>query len=609
MTKCRNRGAAFIFTVPDRSPLRNCTYLRGKPAQPPGRTRTAPRARGGPHVHAGACVAVRTEGAAGGSFPASKQNLRPPACLSDRRPAQAPRAGAVRPRTALPSRLSLAWGKTSARPAVRTLWSPSESHCTPRPAAGTVRWTLARNLEALLTARPLRRRLSGHSPAFRLLPAQTASLLLQKSTSTAGAGALETRRPARAWPPEGARLPCTPAVWRAGRPGAPPTYSAGRAACRVLGLGSVRFSNEEVGGPGAVPRLCTAVPPPPALGGPGHHSLLACRGPRWAFAPWGRQAVSSAHACRVHPRAVTATVLGEAAPPPGGLCSCHDRVTAGTSGTPPPAHTVGGSVVHPLLWAVRCLLCVPTSKVTVGTYVPLLGRLHQGRHLVVVVLLHGEPVQGLVSTGGADRQLVNPKGVRGGRAAGDKSCGCAGPPTATRSPVPRAWAPQYLFWNSSPLRQVLRGQWKPHPQACVPSDIAAPAQALALSCAPHGSLHVPVTHWLQAKEVVRGLCTGPAGSPSSGSQGTRRPHSGATHQVPSRASGPPGDSLSAALGVTSMNRLERGQRLRPAGWGGDGGLRAAQRCFCSACHLLSSSRVTLNSAPTSPASAWNSLVS
>lgn len=28
MTKCRNRGEAFIFTVPDRSPLRNCTYLR-----------------------------------------------------------------------------------------------------------------------------------------------------------------------------------------------------------------------------------------------------------------------------------------------------------------------------------------------------------------------------------------------------------------------------------------------------------------------------------------------------------------------------------------------------------------------------------------------------
>lgn len=27
MTKCRKRGEAFIFTVPDRSPLRNCTYL------------------------------------------------------------------------------------------------------------------------------------------------------------------------------------------------------------------------------------------------------------------------------------------------------------------------------------------------------------------------------------------------------------------------------------------------------------------------------------------------------------------------------------------------------------------------------------------------------
>lgn len=28
MTKCRNKGEAFIFTAPDRSPLRNCTYLQ-----------------------------------------------------------------------------------------------------------------------------------------------------------------------------------------------------------------------------------------------------------------------------------------------------------------------------------------------------------------------------------------------------------------------------------------------------------------------------------------------------------------------------------------------------------------------------------------------------
>lgn len=33
MTKCRNSGEAFIFTVPDRSPLRNCTYLQRTAAQ------------------------------------------------------------------------------------------------------------------------------------------------------------------------------------------------------------------------------------------------------------------------------------------------------------------------------------------------------------------------------------------------------------------------------------------------------------------------------------------------------------------------------------------------------------------------------------------------
>lgn len=33
MTKCRNSGEAFIFTVPDKSPLRNCTYLQRMMAQ------------------------------------------------------------------------------------------------------------------------------------------------------------------------------------------------------------------------------------------------------------------------------------------------------------------------------------------------------------------------------------------------------------------------------------------------------------------------------------------------------------------------------------------------------------------------------------------------
>lgn len=40
MTKCRKSGEAFIFTVPDRSPLRNCTYLQRTAAQ---------GSHGGPH--------------------------------------------------------------------------------------------------------------------------------------------------------------------------------------------------------------------------------------------------------------------------------------------------------------------------------------------------------------------------------------------------------------------------------------------------------------------------------------------------------------------------------------------------------------------------------
>lgn len=35
MTKCRNKGEAFIFIAPDRSPLRNCTYLQGTAAKTP----------------------------------------------------------------------------------------------------------------------------------------------------------------------------------------------------------------------------------------------------------------------------------------------------------------------------------------------------------------------------------------------------------------------------------------------------------------------------------------------------------------------------------------------------------------------------------------------
>lgn len=48
MTKCRNRGEAFIFTVPDRSPLRNCTYLQRAASLdfPPG-ARTAPEPKRG----------------------------------------------------------------------------------------------------------------------------------------------------------------------------------------------------------------------------------------------------------------------------------------------------------------------------------------------------------------------------------------------------------------------------------------------------------------------------------------------------------------------------------------------------------------------------------
>lgn len=35
MTKCRNKGEAFIFIAPDSSPLRNCTYLWGTVAKTP----------------------------------------------------------------------------------------------------------------------------------------------------------------------------------------------------------------------------------------------------------------------------------------------------------------------------------------------------------------------------------------------------------------------------------------------------------------------------------------------------------------------------------------------------------------------------------------------
>lgn len=52
MTKCRKSGEAFIFTVPDRSPLRNCTYLPrhsgSDPTQGPPRANATARQSWGP---------------------------------------------------------------------------------------------------------------------------------------------------------------------------------------------------------------------------------------------------------------------------------------------------------------------------------------------------------------------------------------------------------------------------------------------------------------------------------------------------------------------------------------------------------------------------------
>lgn len=92
-----------------------------------------------------------------------------------------------------------------------------------------------------------------HALALRLLPGQTASLRFQKSTE---------RRGPEPWRPGG-----RPGLATRGRP--PPCKSAGveggasggpahplfcRTRCRSLGLGSLSFSEEEVGGLGAAPR-------------------------------------------------------------------------------------------------------------------------------------------------------------------------------------------------------------------------------------------------------------------------------------------------------------------------------------------------------------------